>query len=137
MCVIQSNLEIEYFYKAINFLSFAKNAGKNIGKNKSKNFSDKYSQKSIDHPNQSATDSLKTTSKRVIQKTAEAIGDLITNKIADTVAKSYEGKITKVSKTLSQNNSETVTNEHDKEIPKERYISPEVRKQIIDELIIT
>ena len=38
-------------------------------------------------------------------------------------------KITKVSKNSLQNNSETVTNENDKEIPKEipkeRYISPE------------
>ena len=33
-------------------------------------------------------------------------------------------RITKVSKTSQQINSETVTNEHDKEIPKERYISP-------------
>ena len=33
-------------------------------------------------------------------------------------------KITKFSK-----NSETVTNENDKEIPKERYISPEERQK--------
>ena len=30
--------------------------------------------------------------------------------------------------------SETVANEHDKEIPKERYISPEERQKMIDEL---
>ena len=30
-----------------------------------------------------------------------------------------------------QNNSETVTNEHDKEIPKERYISTEERQKNI------
>ena len=67
----------------------------------------------------SATDAIKTFSKRVIQKTAEATGDLIGNKIAN--------KITKVLKNLQQNNSEIVTNEHDKEIPKEKYISPEDR----------
>ena len=33
-----------------------------------------------------------------------------------------------------QNNSETVTNEHDEEITKERYVSPEERQEIIDEL---
>ena len=33
-----------------------------------------------------------------------------------------------------KNNSETVTNENDKEIPKERYISPEERQKIIDNL---
>ena len=40
-------------------------------------------------------------------------------------------KITKVGKNLQQNNSETVTNESDKEIPKERYISPEEIQKII------
>ena len=39
-------------------------------------------------------------------------------------------KITRVSKNSQQNNSETVTNEHDKEMPKERYISPEERQII-------
>ena len=34
-------------------------------------------------------------------------------------------KITKFSKNSEQNNSETVTNQNDKEIPKERYIYPE------------
>ena len=33
-------------------------------------------------------------------------------------------------------NSETVTNENDKEIPKERYISQEERQKIIDNLDI-
>ena len=61
---------------------------------------------------------LKLLEKRVIQKTAEATGDLISNKIANT--------ITKVSKDSQQNNSETVTNGHDKEIPKERRISRRV-----------
>ena len=43
-------------------------------------------------------------------------------------------KITKVSKKLQQNHSEKVTNENDKEIPKEIYISPEDRQKIIDNL---
>ena len=60
--------------------------------------SGKYSQKLLDHAKQTATDALKTTSKRVIQKTAEAIGDFIYNKIADAVAKYYDRKITKISK---------------------------------------
>ena len=37
-------------------------------------------------------------------------------------------------KNSEQNNSETVTNENDKEIPKVRYIPPKERQQIIDEL---
>ena len=70
----------------------------------------------------------KTVSKRAIQKTAEATGDLIGNKIAD--------KITSVSKKKStkelHNNDET----EDVEITthKKNYISPEERQQIIDEL---
>ena len=60
------------------------------------------------------------------QKAAEATGDLTGNKIAD--------KITKVSKNSQQNNSETAINENDKEIPKERYISPEAIQNIIDNL---
>ena len=51
---------------------------------------------------------------------------MVGNKIAN--------KITKISKTSQQNNSETVTNENDKEIPKERYKSPEERQKIIDDL---
>ena len=43
-------------------------------------------------------------------------------------------KSNKIFKNLQQNNSETVTNENDKEIRKERYISPEERKKIIHNL---
>ena len=43
-------------------------------------------------------------------------------------------KFEKVWKSSLQNNSETSTNEHEKEIPKERYVSPEQRQEIIDEL---
>ena len=49
--------------------------------------------------------------------------DLIGNKIAN-----------KVSKNSHQNISETGTNEHDKKMSKERYVSPEERQEIIDEL---
>ena len=47
----------------------------------------------------------------------------------------------KVSRISTQNNSETITNEtqnikHDKEMPKERYISPEERQKIIDDLTL-
>ena len=65
-----------------------------------KNLSGKYSQKLLDHAKQSATDACKTASKRAIQKTAEATGDLTVNRIAN--------KITKVSKNSQQNNPETV-----------------------------
>ena len=47
---------------------------------------------------------------------------------------SIADRITKVSKNSQQNNSETVTNENDKEIPNERYVSPEKRQEIIGDL---
>ena len=51
--------------------------GKSIGKHKSSN----YSQKRFYHAKKSATDSFKTASKRAVQKTAEANGNLIGNKL--------------------------------------------------------
>ena len=101
--------------------------GKSIGKNISKILSGKYSQKRLDHAKTFATNVLKTSSKRGISKTAEATGDLIGNKIAN--------RITKVSKNLWQNTSETDRNENDKEIPKEKYISSKQRQKNIDNLI--
>ena len=57
-----------------------------------KHLSNKYSQKRLNNAKKSTTDAIKTASKRAIQKTAEATGDFICNKIAD--------KITNVSKNL-------------------------------------
>ena len=68
------------YVKGYGFLSFAKN------------LSNKYSQKLIDAAKKASTYAIKTASKRAIQKTAEATGDLIDNEIAD--------KITSVSKNL-------------------------------------
>ena len=64
-----------------------------ICKNISKNLSSKYSQKHIDHTKQSATDEDKTTSKRAIQKIAEATGILIGNKIAEKIRKDLYRRI--------------------------------------------
>ena len=61
-----------------------------------------------------------------IRKTAEASGHLIGNEITN--------KTTKVSRSSQQNFSEPITNEHDKEISKERYISLEEKQKIIDNL---
>ena len=125
----------QIFVKGYGLLSFAKNMGKNIGENISKSWSCKYGavtlaciakvsdrtrQKLLGHAKQSAADVFKTASKKAIQKTAEATGTLIGNKIGN--------KITGVPKHPQQNNSETATIEYDKEIPKERYRSPEERQ---------
>ena len=60
-----------------------------------KNLSNKRGQKLLDSAKKSTTDAIKTASKRAIQKTAEATGDLIGNTIAD--------KIISVSKNLLKN----------------------------------
>ena len=57
---------------------------------------------------------------------AKATGDLIGNKIAD--------KITKVPRSLLQNNKEMINN--DNELLKERYVLPKERQEIIDVLMI-
>ena len=51
----------------------------------------------------------------------QKIMNLTDHKIAD--------RITKISKNSQQSNSETNTNKHDKEISKERYISPKERQK--------
>ena len=90
--------------------------------------SNKYGQKLLDSAKKSRTDAIKTASKRSIQKTVETTADLIGNKIAD--------KITSVSKKKSTKELPKNATEEDVEIatPKKRYISPEERKQIIEEL---
>ena len=85
-----------------------------------RSMSNKYGKKLVGTAKRSATDAIKTASERAIQKTAEATGDLIGNKIVD--------KITSVSKRKS-NNDDVELATH-----KKRYISPEERQQIIDEL---
>ena len=63
---------------------------RSIGKPISKNLSGKYGQKILDHAKQSATDPIKTSSKRVIQKSAEVTGHLIDNKIVNRAIKFQE-----------------------------------------------
>ena len=97
------------YVKGYGFSSFAKS------------LSYKYRQKRLDSTKKSATEAIKTASKRAIQKTAEATGDLIGNKIADT--------ITSVSKKSSNNN-----NDESVELTthKKRYISPEDNKLLMN-----
>ena len=61
-------------------------------------------------------DAVKTASKRLVRKTAEAIGDLIGNEIAD--------KITSIGKPKEKKKNKV----------DDIYISPEILQQIIDEL---
>ena len=91
------------YVKGYNFLSFARK------------FNNKYGKKLIDTATKTGIDAAKTTSKRVFQKTAEATGDLIGNKVAD--------KITSIGRP-KEKTKET----------EEINIPPEKRQQIIDDL---
>ena len=105
------------YVKGYGFLSFAKNIGKDL--------SNKYSQRLS--AKKYTTDAIKTASKRAIQKTAETTGDLIDNKIAD--------RTTSVSKKSTKElpNDETEV-DIERATHKKRYISPEDRQQIIEQL---
>ena len=80
-------------------------------------FGDKYGKKIMDTATKTGIDATKTASKWVVQKNAEATGDLIRNKIAD--------KITSLRKIKSKEKEDE---------RQEIYIPPEKRQQIIDGL---
>ena len=96
--------------KGYGFLSFSKNMSKNL--------SNKYCQELLNGDKKSATDAIKTASKRAIQKIAEATGDLIGNKIADKIS------VSKKKSTKESTNDETEVGV-ERATPKKRYISPE------------
>ena len=75
-----------------------------------KSMSSKYTQKPVDSAKTYTTDAIKFASKREIQKTAEATGDLIGNKMADKIANVSK----KAPKELHPKNEDKI------EIPKER-----------------
>ena len=91
-----TELRDRIYVKGYGFLSFAKNVGKSL--------SNKYGQKLLDSAKKSTTDAIKTASKRAIQKTAEATG----NKIAD--------KVTSVSKKPAKELHDNDETEEDAEI---------------------
>ena len=59
------------------------NTATKTGTNAAKKFGDKYGKNLMDTTKKSGLDAVKTASKRVVQKNAEATEDLIGNKIAD------------------------------------------------------
>ena len=91
------------YFTGYSFLSFARTFGDKCGK------------KLMDPATKTGIDAAKTASKIVVQKTAEATGDLIENKIAD--------KINLLGKPKGKTNK-----------AEEIYIPSEKRQQIIDDL---
>ena len=108
------------YVKGYGFLSFTRNMGKSL--------SYKYGQKLVDSAKKSTTDAIKTASKRAIQKTSEAIGDLIGNKIADKITSVSREKFAKE----LPNNDETKEEDGKVTTHKIIYISPGKRQQIVD-----
>ena len=96
------------YVKGFGFLSFARK------------FSHKYGKQLMDSPTKTGMDAAKTAFKRVVQKTAQATGDLIGNKL--------DGQITSIGKPKEKKKKEKT-----KEI-EEIYILPEKRQQITDDL---
>ena len=111
----------ERHVKGYGFLSFARSIGTHATK-VAKNKSSEYSQKIADTAKKSATDAINTASKRAIQKTVEATTDLVGNKIADKITSTSKKSLKK------PHDEESSSTEVNKEIPKERYISPKERQ---------
>ena len=91
------------YFKGYGFLLFARK------------FGDKYGKKIMDTVTKTGIHAAKTASKRVVQKTAAATGDLLGNKIAD--------KITSIGKPKEKASKS-----------EEIFILPNKRQQIIDDL---
>ena len=83
----------------------------------SRKYGDKCGKKLMDTATKTRIDATKVTSKRVVQKTAEATGDLIGKKISD--------NITSLGKTKSKEKEDE---------RQEIYIPSDKRQQIIDDL---
>ena len=90
-----------------------------------RSMSNKYGKKLVDTAKKSAADSIKTASKRAIQRTAEATGDLVGNE--------NDAKITSVSEN-STKKLPTIDEDVELTTHKKRYISREERQKIINEL---
>ena len=71
------------YIKGYGFLSFARK------------FGEKYGKKLMNTGTKSGVGAVKTASKRVVQKTAEATGDLIENRIADKINSVGKAKVKK------------------------------------------
>ena len=122
------------YVKGYGILPFAKNFSNKYGKRlmntaikTGTNFNSKYGKKLTNTAIKTGKDFATIAGKKIVHKSAEAIGDLIGNRIAD--------KITSASK--KSHNEEIQPNEVNNEIPKERYISSKERQKVIDELRLT
>ena len=127
------SVEPEYrkYVKGYRFLSFARRLGDKYGKSFAKKLGDKgksiissaKTKKLMNVATQTGKGFGKIAGKRIVQKSAEATGDLVANKIAD--------KITSLGK---PKNKKEKDEENVMEETQEWYIPPEKREQIIRDL---
>ena len=119
------------YVKGYGFLSFARafgdkygkklmNTATKIGINAAKKSGDKYGKNLMDTAKKQGTNFAETYGRKIVEKSAEAAGDLIRNKIVD--------KISSLGKSKNKE-KENEINE-----PEEIIIPPEKRQQIIDDL---
>ena len=112
------------YVKGYGFLSFARKYGDKYSKKlmnaATKVGTSKYGKKIIDRTKKQGNEFAKIAGKKIVQRSAEATGDLIGNKIAD--------KITSLGKSKNKE-KENETNEEEEVI-----IPPEKRRQIINDL---
>ena len=93
-----------------------------------KSLSNKYGKKLLDSAIKSTIDAIKTPSKGAIQKTAEATGDLIGNKIANKVTSVSKKKSINI---INNNNNNNNNNNENVESPthkKDRYLQKKENK---------
>ena len=110
------------YVKGYGFLSFARKFGDKYGKKlmntATKVGTSKYGKKIIDTTKKQGSEFAKTAGKRIIQKSAEATGDLIGIKIAD-----------KITSLVKSKNKEKEASEEE-----EMIVPPEKRQPIINDL---
>ena len=88
----------------------------------------------MDTATKTGIDAAKTTFERAVQKTSEATGDLIRNKIADEITSVGKSKNKQKENVKKNETSKRVKKEETSEEVEEIYIPPEKRQQIINEL---
>ena len=106
------------------FMSFAKNIGNKYGRkifDKSIDVSNKYGRKILDKSMDASKDFAKIAGKKVLHKSAETTGEMIGNKVADRITKSYRNKAQKEDDRIMEETQEI-------------YIPPGKREQIIKDL---
>ena len=110
------------------FMSFAKNIGNKYGRkifdkniDVGKNRSNEYGRKILDKSMDAGKDFAKITGKKVLRKSAEATGEMIGNKIADRITRSFRNKTQKEDVRIMEETQELI-------------VPPEKRQQIIKDL---